>query len=118
MNILNLVISSLSKEEIRYFKVLATRMEGPTDRKDLQLLDYIRKTGNNYDDDRIAEKLYSKSDKASHYRLKKWMLDSISDFLVFHHLWKSDSNELNHYWRYCLKIQVLASKYFAIILLS
>jgi hypothetical protein len=97
MNILNLVISSLSKEEIRYFKVLATRMEGPADRKDLQLLDYIRKTGDKYSDDHIAAKLYGKSDKASHYRLKNRLLDSVSDFLVFHHLWKSDSTELNRY---------------------
>ena len=97
MNILNLVISSLSKEEIRYFKILAQRMEGPADRKDLQLLDHIRKAGDHYDDDRIAQKLYGKSDKASFYRLKNRLLDSLSDFLVFHHLWKSDSNELNRY---------------------
>jgi len=97
MNILNLVISSLSKEEIRYFKLLAMRMESPADRKDFQLLDYIRKAGDNYDDDRIAAKIYGPSDKASFYRLKNRLLDSISDFLVFYHLWKSDSNELNRY---------------------
>lgn len=97
MNILNLVISSLSKEEIRYFKILAQRMEGPADRKDLQLIDYIRKNGNDYNDDTIARKLYGKGNKDAYYRLKNRLLDSICDFLVFHHLWKSDSNELNRY---------------------
>ena len=97
MNILNLVVSSLSKEELRYFKVLAKRMEGPADRKDFQLLDFIRRNGDAYDDDKIAVKLYGKSDKASYYRLKNRLLDSISDFLVFHHLWKSDTTELNRY---------------------
>jgi hypothetical protein len=72
-------------------------MEGPADRKDLQLLDYARKSGAQYDDDLIAGKLYGKADKAVHYRLKNRLLDSLSDFLVFHHLWKGDQNELNRY---------------------
>lgn len=95
MDILNQVVSSLAKDELRYFKVFAKRMDTAEDRKDFQLLDYMRKQGDKYDDDKAAVKLYGKGDKASFYRLKNRLLDYISDYLTYHHIWKGDWNELS-----------------------
>lgn len=65
------------------------------DRKDFILLDYIRKSGDKYDDDHIALKLYGKNGKDSFYRLKNRLLDYLGDYLSFHHTWKGDINEMN-----------------------
>ncbi len=70
-------------------------MNAGKDRKDFKLLDYVRKTGPAYNDDYIAAKLYGKGDKAGFYRLKNRLLDYMGDYLVFHHTWKGDLNEMN-----------------------
>src|SRR5688572_8037703 len=95
MDILNQVISALSKEELRYFKIFAKRMNNTESRKDFLLLDYMRKSGEKYDDNSVAIKLYGKTDKSSFYRLKNRLLDYLGDYLSFHHTWKSDLNELH-----------------------
>jgi hypothetical protein len=97
MDILNQVISSLSKEEIRYFKIFAKRLNNSDSRKDFSLFDYVRTSNDKYDDDKISRKLYGTGDKASFYRLKNRLLNYIGDFLTVHHLWKSDASEVNRH---------------------
>ncbi|MFN8298550.1 MAG: hypothetical protein U0T75_05540 [Chitinophagales bacterium] len=97
MDILNQFVSSLNKEELRYFKVFAQRMNSSASRKDFKLLDYVRKSGAAYNDDYIAAKLYGKGDKAGFYRLKNRLLDYMGDYLVLHHTRKGDLNEMNRH---------------------
>lgn len=97
MNVINQIATTLSKEELRYFKIYANRMEASVQRKDLKLLDYLRQKGEKFDDDKIATKLYGNSDKSAYYRLKSRLLDYLGDFLVIHHTWKSEANELNRH---------------------
>jgi len=54
MDILNQLVGSLSKEELRYFKIFAKRFDVSEERKDFRLLDYIRNSGKKFDDDRIS----------------------------------------------------------------
>jgi hypothetical protein len=70
-------------------------MSGPKNRKDFQLLDYMRKTGEEYAEERIAKKIYGQSDKASFYRLKNRLHDDLGDYLTLHHTWKGDFNQLS-----------------------
>ncbi|MFN8285827.1 MAG: hypothetical protein U0V74_03685 [Chitinophagales bacterium] len=95
MDIINQLVCALNKEELRYFKIFAKRMVDSEERKDFLLLDYMRKSGDDYDDDLIAAKLYGKNNKDSFYRLKNRLLDYLGDYLTFHHTWKGDINEMN-----------------------
>lgn len=97
MDILHQIVSALSKEELRYFKIYAKRMADTEDRKDFLLLDYIRKKGEEYSDKDAAKKIYQGKDKASFYRLKNRLQDYLCDYLALHHTWKGDWNELSRH---------------------
>ena len=97
MDIINQFIKSLTKEEIRYYKVFAKRLDSSPSRKDFLLFDYIRNRQDNYKEEDIARRLYGAGNKAAFYRLKNRLFDSIGDYLTFHHLWKNDSSELNRF---------------------
>lgn len=43
MDILNQIVEVLNKEEIRFYKLFAHRQQGNSERKDLYLLDALRK---------------------------------------------------------------------------
>jgi hypothetical protein len=97
MDVINQLVASLAKEEIRYFKIFAGRLNQSPGRKDFLLMDYIRSSGAKYNEAYIANKLYGKTDKAAFYRLKNRLSDYLGDYLTFHHLWKNESSELNRY---------------------
>ena len=60
MDILSQVISGMTKEQVRYFKMFMAG-NGKSSRKDLTLFDYIRKHEGGYDDDKIFRKIFSSS---------------------------------------------------------
>lgn len=97
MNLLYETVSSLSKEEMRHFKMFSERVTEGADRKDLILLAYMRRSGDKYSDNFISKKLYGNTNEPAFYRLKNRLLDNLGDFLTFHHVWKSDLNELNRH---------------------
>lgn len=97
MDILHQVVSSLTKDELRYFKIYAKRMDDTEGRKDFALLDYMRKKGDEYDDNEAAKKMYGGKDKAGFYRLKNRLQDYLCDYLTLHHTWKGDWNELSRH---------------------
>lgn len=82
MQILNELVASLSKEELRYFKLFMLRYATDNSRKDEALLEYMRKAGDEYDDDAISNKLYPTGEKAAFYRLKNRLLADLSKSLV------------------------------------
>lgn len=77
------LIGGLSKEELRHLKITAQKYDlDPNLRKDFQLIEYVLKKGDAYNDDEIAEKLYDKKDKNSFYRLKNRVNDIIEKSLL------------------------------------
>ncbi len=92
---LSKVVKCLSKEELRYLKLFLMRTNARTDRKDIQLLDYIRKhpQGNL---DHIARKLYG-DNKNAFYRLKNRLLEDINKSLLSLHY---DVSHPNHSFTY------------------
>ena len=85
MEILNQLISGMNKEDIRYFKLYASRIKSSEARKDIMLFDYIRKSNDSYDEDKIFKKLYGKADKNVFYRLKNRLISDISKCLTMQH---------------------------------
>lgn len=104
MDIINRIVTGMNKEDIRFFKIYATKTHAADDRKDIQLFDYIKRSGEQYDDDKIATKLYGEGDKNAFYRLKNRLIDSLNRCLYMQHFEEDESNHilymvsLSHYY--------------------
>ncbi|MEO5569924.1 MAG: hypothetical protein ABIT08_08345 [Bacteroidia bacterium] len=92
MDILNQIINGMNKEQIRYFKLYASRFRSEA-RKDLALFDYMRKSNDKYDDDKIFNKLYKGKEKNAFYRLKNRLLLDINKSITIQHF---DDEETIH----------------------
>ena len=90
MKILQQLISGMNKEQIRFYKLLAGRTFTPEDRKDILLFDYIRKSGEQYKDEKIFKKLYPTSEKNAFYRLKHRLLSDLNKSFSIQHFEDDD----------------------------
>ncbi len=85
MDVLNQIICGLNKEQVRFFKMYLSRIETADERKDVVLFDYIRKSGDNYDDEKIFQRLYDDNEKNSFYRLKNRLMREVNKSLTLQH---------------------------------
>ncbi|MBL57051.1 MAG: hypothetical protein CMP61_07690 [Flavobacteriales bacterium] len=92
MDILNKIIQSLNKEEVRFFKLYSKRISSDDERKDLVLFDFIRKNGKEYDESKIYKKLYGEKSKNPFYRLKNRVAEDLNKCLTIQHY--ADSEEV------------------------
>ncbi len=90
MDILPLIITSMNKEEVRFFKLFEAGITSD-DRKDLQLFNFIRANGEDYDDNKIFSKLYGQGDKNPFYRLKNRLLNDVARSLHLQHFEKEEN---------------------------
>lgn len=116
MDITNNIITSLNKEEVRFFKLYLSRIETEDERKDVLFFDYVRKSGSQYDDEKIFRRLYNSDDKNAFYRLKNRLMRELNKSLTLQHF---DSEELVYVFRllalvkfYINKNQVTIAHYF------
>ncbi|MCK6640710.1 MAG: hypothetical protein L6Q81_11540 [Bacteroidia bacterium] len=93
MNILQQIIASMNKEEVRHLKLFMSRTNATSDRKDIELFDYIRQRPEDYDETKIQAKLYGTADKNALYRLKNRLLEDIGKSLTLQY---SDESDFNH----------------------
>ena len=85
------MVNVLSKDEIRFYKLYAAWVQKLEDRKDITLFDYIKQSGDKYDEKKIVEKLYkSDKDKNSFYRLKNRLINDITASIVLQHFSDDD----------------------------
>lgn len=86
MDILNSVIALLEKEEVRNYKLFANRSHSSEDRKDINLFEYIRRSGERFNEYKILKKLYGGgSGKNAYHRLRNRVLKDINKSLVSLH---------------------------------
>ncbi len=115
MNILNQIINGMNKEQIRFFKMYASRFTAD-ERKDLLLFDYIRKSGEKYDEEKIFGRLYSNGDKNPFYRLKNRLLSDLNKSISIQHFEEEDIISALHLLAlsrfYFIKNNMDASYYF------
>lgn len=97
MELLNQLIGVLNKEELRSIKLWLQSSHATKERKDVALLDYIRKSGERYNEELIFGKLYGEGDKNSFYRLKNRLLEDIGHNLSLLHFDKQQTNNLYLY---------------------
>lgn len=96
MDILNRIVGLMNKEEVRHFKLFASRTQVEGSRKDLLLFDYLRKSGDEYNEAEIFAKLYEGEDKNSFYRLKNRLLQDLNKSLNLQHMEDDDVVYLFH----------------------
>ncbi|MEY3443171.1 MAG: hypothetical protein RLZZ519_1452 [Bacteroidota bacterium] len=96
MDILNRIVGLMNKEEVRHFKLFASRTQVEGNRKDLLLFDYLRKSGEEYNEGEIFGKLYDGDDKNSFYRLKNRLLQDLNKSLNLQHMEDDDVVYLFH----------------------
>ena len=87
----------MNKEETRYFKLYSNRTNATTSRKDIQLFDYIRKHGFDYNEDKIIKKLYPNSSKNAFYRLKNRLAEDVNKSLSLQHCMEDELLQVNHF---------------------
>ena len=104
MNVLNSIVNGLSKEDVRFFKLWLERGYDNDDRLDKQLFDYMRKSGEKYDEEKIFLKLYKSGSKNSFYRLRNRLLTELNKSLMIQHF---DDDDI-HYTLHLLSL----AKYF------
>lgn len=85
MDILNRVVESMNKEQVRYFKLFLAKSHDREGRLDVRLFDYMRKSGDKYDEMKIVKQLYSDKDKNSFYRLRNRLLRDVNKSLMIQH---------------------------------
>ena len=91
MDILNKVVENMNKEQIRYFKLFLAKSHDRADRMDVRLFDYMRKSGEKYDEGKILKQLYPKGTKNSFYRLRNRLLRDVNKSLMIQHFDDDDS---------------------------
>ena len=84
MDHLTRLIQGLSKEQVRFFKLFASRTEHQHDRKDLKLFDHLRKFGD-HENEKLIEELYPSESKNSWYRLRNRLLHELNKSLTVLH---------------------------------
>lgn len=85
MNALFELIKAMNTYECRHFKLIANRTNQAPGRKDIILFDYYRKQNYEFDEKKIAKKLYGNNINAF-YRLKNRLLSNLKNSLTLNHM--------------------------------
>ena len=94
MNILQELIHSMNREELRTFRLISNRVKTSNVRKEFLLLSYCKRSGQSYNEDKISKKLYG-TNKNAFYRLKNRLLFNLFNSVTFQYL--SKDNDLSTY---------------------
>jgi hypothetical protein len=95
MDLLAKIITQMTKEEVRFFRLFVDRQDYAFTRKDKELFDLYREQGEGLNERLIAEKWYGKSaGMNSFYRLKNRLLAIVNKSLVVQHMEEDESMKL------------------------
>ena len=89
-NVLNSIIQSLSKQEIRFFKLFIKRTDNKK-RKDVDLFDFMKKKG---DDLKIKDALKKLETNTNNYhQIKNRLYHELNNSMVWQHIWKDNQSK-------------------------
>ncbi|MEX0966118.1 MAG: hypothetical protein WD077_02695 [Bacteroidia bacterium] len=101
MDILERLVSSMNKEDVRHFKLYTARIHVQQDRKDLQLFDMVRRSGEDFSDDEAFRLLYKGSDKNPFYRLKNRLVTDLNKSILLQSFSKDEEVYLHNLLALC-----------------
>ena len=87
---LETVIDSLSKEEVRFFKLFLNRTVSAS-RKDVNLFDFLRKRKRDYKTKDLLKKLNTSA--GNYYTLKNRLYHELNNSMVWQHIWKDQQSK-------------------------
>jgi hypothetical protein len=86
MILLKEILTCLTKDDLRSYKIFATRTQDSDGRKDIQLIDHVRK---GYSEESFIEKHYG-ANRNAYYRLKNKLIEDIAKSLTIQY-WSKNS---------------------------
>ena len=90
------LIQSLTKEELRFYKLYSQRYASGKDGLGARLLDLMRREADGQNEEAIFHALYGKSgDKNTYYRLKNRLQEDLCDTLALLHFGKLETNDIH-----------------------
>jgi pentatricopeptide repeat protein len=99
MNLLKEIVNQLNKEDVRLYKIYASRTSDSPNRKDLILFDLYRKSPE-VNDDEFFKKLYSNADnKNVYHRLKNRIIEDLNKSLFLNNL---DNEDIEVHYNICI----------------
>lgn len=91
------LIQSLTKEEVRYYKLLAQRTHSGGERKDLMLFDAIRKENSSFSEEKFLKRAYPNQDKNTYYRLRNRLAEDVFKSQLILHFKDKESVQSANY---------------------
>ena len=89
-NALDTIVQSLSKEEIRFFKLFLKRTDNKN-RKDVDLFDLIRRKNGDYTTKDALKTL--KTNPNNYYQVKNRLYHELNNSMVWQHIWKDKQSK-------------------------
>ena len=89
-NVLNSIIQSLSKQEIRFFKLFIKRTDNKK-RKDVDLFDFIKKKGGDLKIKDALKKLETNTN--NYHQIKNRLYHELNNSMVWQHIWKDNQSK-------------------------
>jgi len=89
-NSLDTIVQSLSKEEVRFFKLFLKRTESKN-RKDVDLFDLIRRKNGDYTTKDALKTL--KTNPNNYYQVKNRLYHELNNSMVWQHIWKDKQSK-------------------------
>ena len=89
-NALDTIVQSLSKEEVRFFKLFLKRTESKN-RKDVDLFDLIRRKNGDYTTKDALKTL--KTNPNNYYQVKNRLYHELNNSMVWQHIWKDKQSK-------------------------
>ena len=89
-NALDTIVQSLSKEEVRFFKLFLKRTDNKN-RKDVDLFDYMKRKKGDFTTKDILKKL--ETNPNNYYQIKNRLYHELNNSMVWQHIWKDKQSK-------------------------
>lgn len=96
MDILEQMIARMGKEELRFFRMYALRMDVKGPRKDIDLFDRIKESGERFDEETAVAELYADGNRNAYYRLKNRLKTEVCKSLLLQHIDSEETSQVLH----------------------
>lgn len=96
MDVLEQMITRMGKEELRFFRMYALRMDVKGPRKDIDLFDRIKDEGERFDEEEAIAALYKGENRNAYYRLKNRLKTEVSKSILLQHIDGEDTSQVLH----------------------
>ena len=89
-NALDSIVQSLSKEEVRFFKLFLKRTDNKN-RKDVDLFDYMKKKKGDFTTEDVLKKL--ETNPNNYYQIKNRLYHELNNSMVWQYIWKDNQSK-------------------------